>query len=89
MKIELSYKYSDLDKEPQFGLVIEGVKEVYARWIYFYIGVHIGTKKQTIYPFKRGRILYSYKYLNDAERQGLLIVNKIKKQLLKLKWHEN
>jgi len=80
MKIELSYKYSNLDNEPQFGLVIEGVPETYARWIFFYIGRNLNIKP-TIYPFNIGKVLYSYKFCNNAERQALLIVNRIKKQL--------
>jgi hypothetical protein len=84
MKIELSYEYSELDKEPQFGLVIESVQEDYARWIYFYLGRHLGIKEPAIFTYKIGEVLYDYKYLNDAEKQGLLIANKIVKQLNKL-----
>jgi len=83
MKIELSYKYSELDKQHQFGLVIDGVQENYSRWVYFYLGKHLGIKEPSIFPYKVGEVLYDYKYLNNAEKQGSLIANKIVKQLNK------
>jgi len=83
MKIELSYKHSKLDKTQQFGLVINGINEDYARWVFFYLGKYLGVKEPSIFPYKIGEILYDYKHLNDAERQGLLIANKIVKKLKK------
>jgi hypothetical protein len=88
MKIELSYKYSQLDKEPQFGLMCEAESiwdEAYIRWIYFYLGEFFGGKRPRIYPFtiNEGRILKNYKMCNDAKRQARLIFNKINKTLEK------
>lgn len=81
MKIELSYKYSELDNRNEYGLVLEGENyEMYFRWVYFYIGMFLN-KKVTLYPFTlkkhKGRLLKSYKFLNDAERQARLIANRI------------
>ena len=83
MTIQLSYKYSDLDEDHQFGLEFIGATkydEIYIRWVYFYLGLHT-TKKPSLYPFKNGTLYKTYKHCNDAERQAKLILNAINKQL--------
>jgi hypothetical protein len=84
MKIELSYIWSDLDNEHQFGLVSEDVPTVYNQWVWFYLGVFLGMEhKYVLYPFsmlgnwRQGKILKSYKLHTDAERQARLIANRI------------
>lgn len=86
MKIELSYKWSDLDKEHQFGLVTTGDAQAYIQWIWYYLEVFLGTdRRYTLYPFsltsdwQKGKVLKSYKFHTDAERQAKLIANRINK----------
>jgi hypothetical protein len=76
IKIELSYQYSDLDKEKQYGIVIEGLNEDYSRWIFYFLGCRFG-QRINLYPFKIGKTVKDYKYCSDAERQANLIANKI------------
>lgn len=81
MKVRLTYKYSELDKEHQFGLTFteySEVYEMYVRWIYFHLGRLLGNDKITIYQFDSGKVVKEYKYCNDAERQASLVFNKIK-----------
>lgn len=94
MKFELSYKYSELDKEPQFGLLIEANAgyENYVRWVWYYLGAHIGTNRQfELYPYSlhsfnydaiKPKTIKDYKYQNDAKRQAMLIHNAIKRTML-------
>lgn len=91
MEIELTYKLSHLDNEKQFGIKIineREVHQVYIRWVFYYLGVYLGIKdKFRLYPFSlksdvfKGKVLYQYKYCNDAQRQAKMIVKKIIKQL--------
>ena len=79
--IEISFKFSELDNENKFGIVLnssEGFKD-YDRWIYFYLGEYFAGTKPKIYPFKVGKIVKEYKYCNDAKRQAKLIFNAIQK----------
>lgn len=85
MVIELSYRYSDLDKRQEFGLVTEGHNETYIRWLWFFLGTYLGPYSGfQLYPFSqtgawKGRVLKSYKYHTDARKQALLIANRIHK----------
>jgi hypothetical protein len=88
MIIELTYKYSELDKDKQFGIVFHNVyppQENYVRWVYYYLGLMIGEKKPSIYPFamRGAKIKKEYKYCADAERQAKLLTNCINKLLSK------
>ncbi len=77
MKIELSYQYSELDKNHQFGLVLEDeYYQPYFRWVYFYLGKYLSDNVR-LYPFNVGKVLKNYKWCNDAEKQAKLIANKI------------
>jgi len=91
MEIEVSYRYSKLDNEKQFGIKIldeREIHQVYIRWVYYYLGAFLGIKSGIrIYPFSlkddvfKGKVLKKYKYCNDAKRQAKLIFNKIIKTL--------
>lgn len=84
MTVEISYKYSDLDKEPQFGLVFKDTFhcEDYIRWVWFYLGGLLDRKGYTIYPYHfSSKIIKKYKYCNNAKRQAMLISNAIKRKL--------
>lgn len=90
MKIEIYHKYSELDKEPQFGIeIIDEANQcdAYINWIWFYLGVYLGKNRPTIYPYKPwnwNRKSKSYKNLNNAERQARLIANYIKSKTIKI-----
>jgi hypothetical protein len=80
----ITYVYSNLDKEPQFGLETNNENEVYNRWVYFYLGELFGGNKPTIYQFELTEMVFrqkirkkTYKYCNDAKRQAKLIYNYI------------
>lgn len=79
MKIEISHKYSNLDRELQFGLVIEGTNEIYIRWVYFYMGKYWNSEALHPYPFHVNKVKKRYKGCNDAERQAKMIVVYINK----------
>jgi len=87
MEIELTYRFSELDKEHQFGIVILNQRdftENYFRWMWFYMGVYLGEKRPAIYPYSigketyfKGKNLKKYKYCNDANRQAKLLCRRI------------
>ena len=82
IKIELYYEYSSIDRRHCFGIVTENLNNTefiknYIQWIWFHIGVNLQNKNTRIYPYKVGKLLYSYKFSNNAERQAKLIVNRI------------
>lgn len=85
MTIELTYRYSDLDKRHEFGLITEGDNEICIRWIWYYLGVYLGADcKYKLYPFSMvdafgGKVLKSYKYSHSADQQAKLIANRINK----------
>lgn len=86
MEVIVSYKYSTLDNEPQFGLEFTEDNEnlkIYIRWVYYYLGVHLGIAKFPIYSFtiRDGKVIKRYKFCNDAKRQAKLIANIIHKTL--------
>jgi hypothetical protein len=76
MKIELSYDYSFLDKERQFGIEIYGLDETYSRWIFYYLGCRFG-QRINLYPYHIGKTVKNYKYCNNAIRQANLIADRI------------
>lgn len=86
MTFELSYRYSHLDNEHQFGIVVNNnTDEVYVRWIFFHLGAFKKLHEITIYPFSlvkdfKGKVLREYKFCNDAERQAKMIAKRIIKQ---------
>lgn len=81
--LELTYKYCALDKEKKFGLVFvdDSNFDIYTRWVFFYLGRELSkmTNEPRIYPFKirDGRVVKKYKFLNNAQRQGKLLANRI------------
>lgn len=79
MKILLSYKYSELDKRPEWGIeIIDGENyEIYVRWIWWYLG----KANISVYPYSVGSIVKEYKYCNDAKKQAQYIINRINKTL--------
>lgn len=82
IKIELYHEYSSIDRRHCFGIVTENLNNTefiknYIQWIWFHIGVNLQYKNTRIYPYKVGKLLYSYKFSNNAERQAKLIVNRI------------
>lgn len=83
MAFTVTYKYSVLDKEPQFGIVssLTPHHETYVRWVWFYLGAHFGENKPRLYPFELNDATNAktYKYCNDAKRQAKLIINHINK----------
>lgn len=87
MTIELSYRYSALDKSHCFGLVFNDsdLYETYIRWVWFYLGQHLINRPDDLrlYPYNyQGKIIKDYKFCNDAKRQALLLGNAIKKIML-------
>ena len=86
--IELSYRYSNLDKSHCFGIVFvsqQSYCEIYIRWVWYYLGKELISKPKDviIYPFNyESKVIKKYKYCNDAKRQAVLLANAIKKQLL-------
>jgi hypothetical protein len=80
---EITYKYSDLDKEHQFG--ISFAKDLqnwttYNQWVWFYLGELFAGKKPRFYGCSlqnlgigKVKILKTYQYCNDAKRQAKLI----------------
>jgi len=86
MTIELSYRYSKLDKTHCFGLVFNATEnyETYIRWVWYYLGQQLVKKPRNvrIYPFNyNGKVLKNYKFCNDAQRQAVLLSNAIKRRL--------
>lgn len=89
MEIQLTYRYSHLDKEKQIGILFKDGAEnytTYNNWVWFHLGSMIGDLNCNIYPysligFKGGKIVYTYKYCNDAKRQAEMLANKIRKVL--------
>ena len=85
--IELTYEYSELDKEHQFGIFVDDPfgRENYVRWVYYYLGVNLGPNGITFYPYRldSGKVINKYKFCNDAERQAKYIVKAIHRQLNK------
>jgi hypothetical protein len=86
MSIELSYKWSDLDKKHCFGLDFTNLPfgETYIRWVWYHLGQLMIAKKQNvlILPYKPGnsKVYKNYKYCNDARRQAALLANAINKK---------
>lgn len=88
MKAELSYKYSELDKRHEFG--IEFIKnddrpDAYIWWIFYYMGKYFGDFKPILYPFKRGKVINTYKCNCGADTTAKYIVNAINRKLEKAK----
>ena len=86
MTIQLSYKYSTLDKVNQFGINIIGCDSafeiIYIRWVYFFLGSAFANDKSfELQPYEvyKGKILKEYKFCNSSQRQAKLIINKILK----------
>jgi len=81
LQIDVYHRYSELDKEHQFGLVFRNEENhaTYIRWIYFYLGKFL---KDDIpfYHFAVGRKIKTYQYCNDAIKQARLIYSLIKKK---------
>lgn len=98
LKIELSYKWSTLDKIHEFGIVMEGdyVDSIYMNWVWYHLGVYLGEnnyKKYILFQFPvntndyagKGKVLNKYKFCGNAKRQALLLANSINRRLNALK----
>ena len=91
MEIELTYRYCKLDKVHEFGIDIINQNDrsmAYYYWVWFYIGKHLKKEDFMLYPWSRNhhhdsKVLYRYKYCNDAERQAKMIVRKINSTMKK------
>ena len=59
MKITLTYEYSKLDKQHQFGVSTERIN-VWTQWIWFALGRHLKGKKVHLYPYEVGRVIKEY-----------------------------
>jgi len=77
---EITYKYSDLDKEHQFGIEQIGNMPIYNSWVWFYLVELFAGNKPRIFPYKlmahgfeKVKILKTYKFANDAKQQAKLI----------------
>jgi hypothetical protein len=86
MTVELSYRYSGLDKTHCFGLVFNATAgyEIYIRWVWYYLGQQLIKEPGNLrlYPYnENGKALKKYKYCNDAKRQAILLGNAIKKTI--------
>jgi hypothetical protein len=88
MKINLSYKYSDLDKCHCFGVDFENTefRDAYCHWVWYYLGVYLGKIKSfNLYPYSQtnspmyGKVLKTYKSSKGADEVAKLIVNRINK----------
>jgi hypothetical protein len=83
MKVEITYQWSELDKNHQFGISLkEGENNIHYNWAWYYLGkfmADIKPKNIAIYPYSVGKQIASYKY-HDANKIALLIRNKIIKQ---------
>jgi len=82
IKIELYHEYSRTDKCHNFGIVTENLKESlfvknYIQWIWFWVGLKLKNKEAKIFPYALGKLVYSYKFCNDASHQGEIIAKKI------------
>ena len=89
MQIRLTYSFSLLDNEHQFGIEFiddQPYHNLYIRWVFFYLGMYLEKKKIPIYPYSIGiKTFKQYKNCNDAKRQAMLIVNAINKKLKSVK----
>lgn len=99
MKIELSYRYTKLDKTHCFGLADINIEncEVLYRWVWFYMGVYLNnlnidllSGNVRLYPFSQteewmqGKGKILATYTKpDAKRMAKLICNKIHQKINK------
>lgn len=86
MTIELSYRYSDLDKTFCFGLVFNDHQnsENYIRWVWFYLGQELikAPDNFRLHPYNYdSKVLKNYKYLNDAKRQAIVLAKAMKRKI--------
>ena len=82
VKIELYHEYSEVDKCHNFGLVTENLQgsyfvKNYIQWIWFWVAINLKNKEAKLFPYRFGKLVYSYKFCNDANRQGELIAKRI------------
>lgn len=87
--MKLYYKYSELDREHQFGLVEnETDGKAFPFWILFYLGSWCEFAKLcmgcdfTLYPYvpQNSKLIRNYT-TNDGEKQAKYIFKQIKKRL--------
>jgi len=94
MTIEISYRFSELDKEHHFFIRTKPTDQTniyawetqYINWIWYYMGkANVKTKSVRIYPFSdhNKSKIKSYKFCNDAQRQARLLVEFINRNLKK------
>lgn len=84
MTIELSYRYSHLDKRHEFGIIFNDVREFgqpYTRWVYYFLGAIFGERKIIIYPFHLdgSKTLKVYKDVGDSKKHAKWIAARINK----------
>jgi hypothetical protein len=60
-KVQITYSYSKLDKQHQYGIFTNFLSPTYENWVWFGIGQVINTKpKFVIYPYQiEGKTIYS------------------------------
>jgi len=83
MNVKLYHKYSELDKEHQFG--IEAESEIVLAWVFYHLGfLGIDSKKIWIAPFKGYdmKLIYTYK-TNGCDKIARFIFKKINKIIRK------
>lgn len=86
IKIELYHEYSNTDQCHYFGLVTENLANTqfvknYIQWIWFHLGSESKNKDLKILPYSCGKLIYKYKYSNDAKKQAQKLLNRINKFL--------
>ena len=82
VKIELYHEYSEVEKCHNFGLVTENLQgslfvKNYIQWIWFWVAIKLKNKDVKLFPYGFGKLVYSYKFCNDANRQGNIIARRI------------
>jgi hypothetical protein len=85
MEIKLFYRYSNLDQEKKFQLVMP-LGSIFASWIWFYLGKYL-KKEISLYPYEidwveDNKLIYCYNVNRlNAKQIALNIVKKINSYL--------
>ena len=84
MKVQLYYRWTDLDKEYNFYIDYDKKEPIYL-WLWFYLGKLIKERNFRLYPWKPGpwhnAKIYKQYNLSDAQKTATLIVNAINKKV--------
>lgn len=81
--VQITYSYSELDKQHQYGIFVNFIYTTYENWIWFGIGQVINTKpKFVIYPYPiKGKIIYSVN-IDMTKTSADVLGRKIAKKIL-------